>query len=152
MRRCFVRALSREMDSSSPNKFVRLSVGGTRFCTTSDTCRKSPTLAALLDAPAASVVRDDEGCLFVDRSADLFGHILHFLRTDQVPTAALSFDQKTLLREEAVFFRLDLMTALLERDLERPVFLLLSADLTHIMDPYGQAYFSNILNTKESEG
>jgi len=84
---------------------LSVDVGGVVFRTTASTLRRAPFFAAVLD-------RDEGSAMFVDRSGDLFGYILEYLRCGHWLLKDRDKDQDFVnaLRDEATFYGLDTMT------------------------------------------
>lgn len=89
------------------SQVVQLNIGGHVFSTTLATIRKFPdsTLADLVNGSSKSRM-DSEGRYFIDRDGTHFGHILEYLRTENLPTKhlhdmhkdALYYDIKPLVK------------------------------------------------------
>jgi len=63
------------------NTVIKLNVGGRQFCTTRFTLTSVPgTMFEALLSGRHAVVRDADGAIFLDRDADIFEHVLTYLR------------------------------------------------------------------------
>ena len=87
---------------------VRLNVGGHYFDTTKETLAKSSFFGALLEGGIGNSV-DEQGRLFIDRSPELFIHLLHFMRTARCPNQQFVRRHRQALLEECDYFSLDWM-------------------------------------------
>jgi hypothetical protein len=91
---------------SANNSIVKLNIGGTRFTTTRLTLLPCSFFSAAFEHASIMPVAilDEEGAFFLDRSPDLFKHILQFLRTGRL--LGLSALQWQEILEEAEFYGL----------------------------------------------
>lgn len=101
--------MKRTCDGQMRAAIIRLNVGGRYFDTTKETLSMSSFFDALLGGRMGHSV-DDQGRLFIDRSPDLFMHILQFMRTTQCPNQQFVRKHKQALLEECDYFGLDWMT------------------------------------------
>jgi hypothetical protein len=108
---------------SHDNKLIKLNVGGVRMVVTQGTLLKYPgsifelLLENLPDANsphdvssscAFPLTLDEEGHIFLDRDADLFRELLHFLRTgDSTTIRMLPSVTRRRVMEEAKYFGFD---------------------------------------------
>ena len=83
---------------------VRLNVGGARYTTTRQTLAVIPYFEPLVEGRLPFAV-DEEGCAFVDRSAELFAYILQFCRSKQRPSEAVLAKYGQELLDECAFPR-----------------------------------------------
>jgi len=96
---------------------VRLNVGGKVFTTTESTLTSQGGFFASLLAGDFGVLRvEDAGgdALFIDRSGEVFGHVLEFLRSGQVH--AQDPETRSQILAEARFYLLDRLVASLTED------------------------------------
>ena len=92
--------------SPQPTDWVTLNVGGRVFCTTRATLCADPhsKLARMFSSAPPLVATDGTGAYVIDRSPELFAHVLQFLRAGHiVPPRDVSLMQ---LAGEAEFFEL----------------------------------------------
>jgi len=82
---------------------VRLNVGGRAFDTTRDTLSACGFFAPYLEGRMAHAV-DRDGRLFIDRSPELFAHLLQWLRAGTAPSQRETRRLKHRLLAEAGFF------------------------------------------------
>mmetsp|Transcript_16746 Transcript_16746/g.37760 ORF Transcript_16746/g.37760 Transcript_16746/m.37760 type:complete len:304 (+) Transcript_16746:121-1032(+) len=101
---------------------LAVNVGDSNFKCTASTLRKSPYLEVLLDQAllgheGAGGRFDENGQLFIDRSGELFGYILEFLRSGHwlLRDRASDLEFIDALREEASFYGLSSGDRLLPR-------------------------------------
>ncbi|XP_043725873.1 FH protein interacting protein FIP2-like [Telopea speciosissima] len=97
--------------SSGFDSFVRLNIGGKKFCTTVDTLtqREPDSMLAAMFSGRHTVSQDPEkGFVFVDRDGKHFRHILNWLRDGVVPTLEDS-EYPELLREAEYYQLLGLV-------------------------------------------
>ncbi|KAJ4979791.1 hypothetical protein NE237_010571 [Protea cynaroides] len=93
--------------SSGFDSFVRLNIGGKKFCTTVDTLtqREPESMLAAMFSGRHTVSQDPEkGFVFVDRDGKHFRHILNWLRDGVVPT--LNDSEYPELLREAEYYQL----------------------------------------------
>lgn len=64
---------------------IRLNVGGTIFETTAETLQYSSYLHTIIIDIGVNHDDDDDEIIFIDRSPEVFVHILNFLRDDRYP-------------------------------------------------------------------
>ncbi|KAI8996009.1 hypothetical protein BC832DRAFT_607216 [Gaertneriomyces semiglobifer] len=94
----------------STETIIKLQVGERRFVTTKETLiRKSIYFDVLLGEDFKKPDSSLDGHIFVDRSGDLFEHVLQYMRTDKLPLfhdPANGFNHGlyTQLRDEAIFY------------------------------------------------
>ncbi len=105
--------MKRECDSFSTSAAkqpradtIRLNVGGRRFETSRPTLVGIPYFEPLIAGRFAHDV-DNSGCVFVDRSGDLFAAILQFLRSGQRPAEPILARHATTLLDECAFYGID---------------------------------------------
>ena len=106
-----LRHLPFNMSLSYLEAFV-INVGGVDFTTLKSTLKCSPMLAAMLSDEWTDRITRRNGVPFIDRDADVFKHILKFLRTSIPPvlwTRSNGFDLSLYaeLLVEAEYFQLD---------------------------------------------
>ena len=82
---------------------VRLNIGGKRIDTTRDTFSKCEYVAAYLDGRMRHA-EDGKGRLFIDRSGELFLHLLQFMRSSTLPDRKLLHRLKHQLIHECGFY------------------------------------------------
>lgn len=63
-----------------------------------------------------SLNKSEDGSIFIDRNGTYFGFVLDWLRTGHLPK--LSYDCKLNLLEEARYYSLDALIAILEDEIE----------------------------------
>eukprot|EP00005_Dracoamoeba_jomungandri_P014181 CAMPEP_0174263172 /NCGR_PEP_ID=MMETSP0439-20130205/17465_1 /TAXON_ID=0 /ORGANISM="Stereomyxa ramosa, Strain Chinc5" /LENGTH=231 /DNA_ID=CAMNT_0015348365 /DNA_START=59 /DNA_END=754 /DNA_ORIENTATION=- len=100
--------------------FVKLNVGGRTFLTSKQTLRSKGTnfLSLLLDKEedgSMTIEKDDQGCILVDRSGELFAVVLEYLRTGFVFFDKNKFS-KTQVENEFDFYQIVLQTGALSED------------------------------------
>lgn len=79
---------------------VNLNIGGTRFCTTSQTLTaSSSSMLARMFSGDHPVLRDEDGSFVIDRDGRQFHHILNYLRDGSVPIGLSRVERIELLRE-----------------------------------------------------
>jgi hypothetical protein len=108
-----------ETSASNHSGIVELNVGGKIFATSRETLMNqgSAYFERLLEsgescgAVVRGALRDKDGRLFIDRSPELFGPILEYLRSSQIPPHykdLLSHNkEKMALMEEAKYYQLE---------------------------------------------
>ncbi|XP_042512129.1 FH protein interacting protein FIP2 [Macadamia integrifolia] len=97
--------------SSGFDSFIRLNIGGKKFCTTVDTLtqREPDSMLAAMFSGRHTVSQDPEkGFVFVDRDGKHFRHILNWLRDGVVPTLK-DLEYPELLREAEYYQLLGLV-------------------------------------------
>ena len=82
---------------------VRLNVGGMRFDTTRDTLAHCEYFVAYLSG-RMSHAEDSAGRLFIDRSGELFAHVLEFMRSKTLPGRRLLDGIKHQLLHECGYY------------------------------------------------
>lgn len=82
---------------------VRLNVGGQRYDTTRATLAQCDYFEAYLSGRMSLAV-DAHGRLFIDRSGELFGHLLQFMRSKTLPGRTILNDIKHLLLQECGYY------------------------------------------------
>ena len=82
---------------------VRLNVGGGRFDTTRDTLARCEYFAAYLSGRLPHA-EDRAGRLFIDRSGELFAHVLEFMRSKTLPGRRLLDGIKHQLLHECGYY------------------------------------------------
>ena len=82
---------------------VRLNVGGVRFDTTRDTLAQCEYFAAYLSGRLPHA-EDSAGRLFIDRSGELFAHVLEFMRSKTLPGRRLLDGIKHQLLHECGYY------------------------------------------------
>ena len=85
---------------------LSLNVGGRRFQMSRETASRIPYFQPLLEG-RFTFACDDTGCIFVDRSAELFKHLLQFARDARRPSKNILDAHKEALLAECDFFALD---------------------------------------------
>ena len=89
---------------------IRLNVGGVSYSTTKQTLSKQPNsvLCRIVDGSPSpeGILSLPDGSVFVDRDGDLFGLVLHYLRTGKLALPN-GFKDLARLRNEADFYKLD---------------------------------------------
>ncbi|CAF0984988.1 unnamed protein product [Rotaria sp. Silwood1] len=97
-------------DIMFPN-VIDLNVGGCHYTTSLSTLRKyEDSMLAVMFSGRYDLVRDEDGHIFIDRDGSNFGHILNYIRCDQMPPESVALD---VLRE-AEFFCISSLIAKLE--------------------------------------
>lgn len=97
---------------------IDLNVGGCHFTTSLSTLRKyEDSMLAVMFSGRYDLVRDKDGKIFIDRDGTNFGHILNYIRCDQMPPESVSLD---VLRE-AEFFCISSLIAKLESSSPRVI-------------------------------
>jgi len=97
------------IDSLGP--VINLNVGGVGFTATGSTLRRAPFFDTMLrqveEGKLAGAV-DDDGKFFIDRSGELFGYVVEFLRSGHWLLRERASDAEFVeaLRDEAVFYGL----------------------------------------------
>jgi len=91
---------------------LTLNVGGQIFKTTASTVRKAPFFDSLVrhaEEGSLGTTVDAEGHLFVDRSGELFGYVLEYLRSGHwlLRDKGSDLEFVEVLREEAEFYGLE---------------------------------------------
>ncbi|KAH1007210.1 BTB/POZ domain-containing protein KCTD3 isoform X2 [Dendroctonus ponderosae] len=83
---------------------LHLNVGGKRFSTSRQTLTLIPDtfFTALLNGQISSL-RDEKGCIFIDRDPEVFAVVLNYLRTREIDLKAI--DLRTL-RHEAEYYNI----------------------------------------------
>ncbi|KAJ9142087.1 hypothetical protein NKR23_g7384 [Pleurostoma richardsiae] len=85
------RSSSSSVEAPEPNRKVVLQVGEQRFITTRDTlCGESNYFRTLLSSPPWDSAHSEDGSYFIDADAELFSHVLRYLRHGICP---LIFDR-----------------------------------------------------------
>jgi len=108
-------ALAPELPSGTVEQMgpvISVNIGGTVFNTTATTLRKAPFFDAVLrhaEEGSLGATVDDDGRLFVDRTGELFGYVLGYLRSGHwlLRDRANDLDFVDALREEARFYGID---------------------------------------------
>jgi len=98
-----------QSDIEFPN-VIDLNVGGHRFTTSLSTLRKyEDSMLAVMFSGRYDLVKDKDGFVFIDRDGTFFGHILNYIRCDQMPPESIALD---VLREAEFFCISSLITKL----------------------------------------
>jgi len=89
-----------------------VNAGGSTYRTTASTLRKAPFFDSMLrytEEGTLTTTLDDNGSIFIDRSGDLFGYILEYLRSGHWVLRDRAGDHQfvSALRDEANFYGLD---------------------------------------------
>jgi len=93
---------------------IKLDVGGKIFSTSLTTLTSQPnSMLAAMFSGRHVLQKDDDGSIFIDRSGDLFGFILEWLRNPHLPPSFKSNDEKLRVIQEAHYFQLDNLLELL---------------------------------------
>ena len=92
-------------DSPSAMKasMIRINVGGQVFATTKDTLSKCGYFEPYL-AGRIRHAEDDQGALFIDRSPDLFRHLLQYMRAGTAPSRSELRRIRQELLSESLYF------------------------------------------------
>ncbi|CAF2521053.1 unnamed protein product [Rotaria sp. Silwood2] len=99
-----------EHDIMFPN-VIDLNVGGFYYTTSLSTLRKyEDSMLAVMFSGRYNLVRDKTGRIFIDRDGRFFGHILNYIRCNQMPTESIALD----VLHEAEFFCISSLIAKLE--------------------------------------
>ncbi|CAF0897507.1 unnamed protein product [Rotaria sp. Silwood1] len=99
-----------ENDIMFPN-VIDLNVGGFYYTTSLSTLRKyEDSMLAVMFSGRYSLVRDKTGRIFIDRDGRFFGHILNYIRCNQMPIESIALD----VLHEAEFFCITSLIAKLE--------------------------------------
>ncbi|CAE7468480.1 kctd6 [Symbiodinium sp. CCMP2592] len=81
-------------------QLVHLNVGGRKLMTTLATLQMdSDSMLGLMFSGKLPVLRDADGCFFIDRDGRQFHHILNYLRDGTLPIGLSRVDRLELLRE-----------------------------------------------------
>lgn len=109
-RRAFEEECRRVQNVLSDVEQVTLNVGGFKFTTSVSTLRNapSPSLFNAMFSGRHNVVKDAEGCYFIDRDGRHFHDVLNFLRDGafSCPSEATDFKYLLELRSEANYYGL----------------------------------------------
>ncbi len=100
--------MKRDCEGRTIAEVIRLNVGGRHFDTTRETLSMAGYFEPYLNERIGHAV-DEQGRLFVDRNGELFGHLLHFMRTTICPPRQFVIENKKALLEECAFFCLEYM-------------------------------------------
>jgi BTB/POZ domain len=96
------------------SQIVKLNVGGIKFTTTHDTlCINSPWFSRMLGATMKPGLVLEER-IFIDRSGELFRHVLDYLRNREHWTPPSDLKLRADLRSEATYFGLSEMESLIQ--------------------------------------
>eukprot|EP00611_Tribonema_gayanum_P019357 TRINITY_DN3335_c0_g3_i2.p1 TRINITY_DN3335_c0_g3~~TRINITY_DN3335_c0_g3_i2.p1 ORF type:complete len:244 (+),score=45.80 TRINITY_DN3335_c0_g3_i2:53-733(+) len=98
---------------------LELNVGGTRFQTSAETL--SSVEGSFFDgmmSGRANVSHCKDGSFFIDRPAQVFEHVLNFMRGVELHYELLSDMELVLLRTEAHFYRLDALVTAIDQAME----------------------------------
>ncbi|CAF4281395.1 unnamed protein product, partial [Adineta steineri] len=80
---------------------IDLNVGGCRYTTSLSTLRKyEDSLLAVMFSGRYDLIKDEHGNIFIDRDGTHFGHILNYIRCDQMPPESTALN---VLREAELF-------------------------------------------------
>ncbi|CAF1208875.1 unnamed protein product [Adineta ricciae] len=80
---------------------IDLNVGGCRYTTSLSTLRKyEDSMLAAMFSGRYDLTKDKDGNIFIDRDGTYFGHILNYLRCDQMPPESVALN---VLREGEMF-------------------------------------------------
>lgn len=95
------------MKNLSSDTVIKLNIGGVPYYTYFDTLKRSSYFINLLNGEMEqkTLVNGDE--IFIDRSGQLFGHILEFLRTGSLGSVEDDIKMLCKIREEAEYYQLD---------------------------------------------
>ncbi|CAO4369372.1 unnamed protein product [Caenorhabditis nigoni] len=99
------------------SKIVKLDVGGKIFKTSISTLTKHDSMLKTMFLTRIPVVKDEDGCIFIDRDSQHFRLILNFLRDGEMALPDSDREVKEVLAE-AKFFLLDPLIELCEERLE----------------------------------
>lgn len=107
---------SLEKFEKTHDKIVKLNIGGYKYTTTQETltCHGQNFFSALLKGKLP-IIRDEEGCIFVDRDGEYFKPILEYLRTGELVIPD-NMPLKCILRE-AQFYCIDLYKQFTDEDM-----------------------------------
>jgi hypothetical protein len=86
---------------------VKLDIGGKKFFTTLAVLGSKEGFFQAITAGAGRVEKDNEGCLFIDRSPCVFRYILNYLSDHPIPFNDLSEREKDMLVIESEFYELE---------------------------------------------
>ncbi len=96
-------------------KKIKLNVGGTPYTTTLTTLRTDPSsMLAAMFSGRFPLEQDEDGSYFIDRDGKVFGLILNWLRTGQIPPSLSEEDRFSILLE-AEYFQLSKLAEQLKR-------------------------------------
>lgn len=94
------------------NEIVKLNIGGVKYTTTKSTlCKTGENFFSGLFSGKLTALKDEEGCIFIDRNGAYFAPILDFLRTGDFDTGSISIEQ---LEKEAKFYLIKLPKKIVE--------------------------------------
>ncbi|XP_044746905.1 BTB/POZ domain-containing protein KCTD3 isoform X3 [Coccinella septempunctata] len=83
---------------------LHLNVGGKRFSTSRQTLTSIPdTFFTALISGRISSLRDEKGCIFIDRDPKIFSLILNYLRTREIELSGVNL---RILRHEAEYYNI----------------------------------------------
>lgn len=88
---------------------IKLDVGGKIFTTSLSTLTKDPdSMLAAMFSGRHEIVKERDGCVFIDRDGTNFRFILNYLRDGMQALTALPKSRQSLreLRNEAVYYQL----------------------------------------------
>ena len=94
------------------SRVIDLNVGGYHYSTTLETIKNEPE-NLLIDLIESSKQKIGSNRIFIDRDGKLFRFILDYLRNKSLILPE-NFSEKTLLKREAVFFKLKKLVDMLE--------------------------------------
>ncbi|CAF1465456.1 unnamed protein product [Rotaria magnacalcarata] len=99
-----------EHDIMFPN-VIDLNVGGLHYTTSLSTLRKyEDSMLAVMFSGRYNLVRDKTERIFIDRDGRSFGHILNYIRSNQMPSESIALD----VLHEAEFFCISSLITKLE--------------------------------------
>jgi hypothetical protein len=97
---------------------IDFNVGGCHYTTSLSTLRKyEDSMLAVMFSGRYDLVKDKDGHIFIDRDGTHFGHILNYIRCDQMPPESIALD---VLRE-AEFFCISSLIGKLENSSPRVI-------------------------------
>jgi len=94
--------LSETQDNIVFPNVIDLNVGGFHYTTSLSTlCKYKDSILAVMFSGRYNLVRDKIGHIFIDRDGRYFGHILNYIRCNQIPPESIVLD---VLREAKFFY------------------------------------------------
>uniref|UniRef100_A0A7I4CDD2 BTB domain-containing protein n=1 Tax=Physcomitrium patens TaxID=3218 RepID=A0A7I4CDD2_PHYPA len=107
-----------KFDEADEHDFETLNVGGMKFVTTVSTLTKRDTHSVLAVMTTqrhekSKVLRDEDGCMFIDRDGTHFRHVLNWLRDGVVTPELETPEYHEILREAEYYMLSGLVEAVL---------------------------------------